>query len=351
MKLPVFLLVICCGIQSTGSGQVSVAREDFSWNNYKYLTLKEVSSIVLIPSTISRNQADLKESKLECPNLIDVIAEGLHSCDFSKETKKNNYSMFVREDDRFMIRPSEKAQLFGHVLLLDRKNVRIEFFDCISGWGDPVVTIDAEGQEGYSPFESYESAAKKLATLLGQSLKTYSFSFDEESSVSYFKEITDRSFEQFMEAEPDPQKRELPNGMTFEYGNDSKSISAVFVSGSRGTTCSATDTDGEGLAQLVSARLMGAYDIIDRSNLSFVLEEQKQGLSGIFDESTVGEMGRLIGAEGVLVCGESCVGGRSILTIKLLNCQTLEQAWIASGLDIDPLVFVDEVASILQGGR
>lgn len=351
MKLPVFLLVVLLGIQATGSGQISVARDDFSWNNYRFLTLTEVSSIILIPSAVSRNQDDLKESNLQCPNLIDVIAEGLNSSDFSKKKKKNNYSMFVQEEDRFMMRPSEKAILFGHVLLLDRKSVRIEFFDCNGGWGDPVVTIDAEGDGGDSPFVCFESAAKKLATLLGQSMKTDSFSFDEESSVSYFKEISDRSFEQFMQAEPDPRKKDLPNGMTFEYGNGSKSISTVFVSGARGTTCSATDTDGEGLAQLVSARLMGAYDIIDRSNLSRVLEEQKQGLSGIFDESTVGEMGRLIGAEGVLVCGESCVGGRSILTIKLLNCQTLEQAWIASGLDIDPLVFTDEVASILQGGR
>ena len=112
MKLPVFLLVVLMGIQATGSGQISVTREDFSWNNYRFLTLKEVSAIVLIPSAISRNQADLKESKLQCPNLVEVIAEGLHSCDFSKKKKKNNYSMFVQEDDRFMIRPSEKAILF-----------------------------------------------------------------------------------------------------------------------------------------------------------------------------------------------------------------------------------------------
>ena len=345
------LLLGLFGIQATGNGQISVIREDFSWNNYRFLTLKEVSSIVLIPSAISRNQDDLEESNLKCPNLIDLIAEGLNASDFGKEKKKNNYSMFVQEEDRFMIRPSEKAILFGHVLLLDRKSVRIEFFDCNSGWGEPVVTIDAEGDEGGSPFESYESAAKKLAMLLGQSMKTYSFSFDVESSASYFEEVNDRAFEQFIEEEPDPRKKALPNGMTFEYGNGSKAISTVFVSGSRGTRCSAEETDGDGLAQLVSARLMGIYDMIDRSNLSRVLEEQKQGLSGIFDESTVGEMGRLIGAEGVLVCGESCVGGRSILTIKLLNCETLEQAWIASGLDVDPLVFIDEVASILKGGR
>lgn len=351
MKLPVFLLVVLMGIQATGSGQISVTREDFSWNNYRFLTLKEVSAIVLIPSAISRNQADLKESKLQCPNLVEVIAEGLYSCDFSKKKKKNNYSMFVQEDDRFMIRPSEKAILFGHILLVDRKSVRIEFFDCTSGWGDPVVTIEAEEDEGYSPFDSYERAAKKLAILLAQSMRNSSFTFDSESSTSYFNQISDRTFEQFIEAEPNPRKKDLPTGMTFEYGNSSSAINTVFVSGSRGTKCTAEDTDGEGLAQLVSARLMSAYDMIDRSNLPRVLEEQKQGLSGIFDEKTVGEMGRLIGAEGVLVCGESCVGGRSILTIKLLNCQTLEQAWIASGLDIDPLVFVDEVASILKGGR
>ena len=102
--------------------------------------------------------------------------------------------MFVQEDDRFMIRPSGKAILFGHILLVDGKSVRIEFFDCTSGWGYPVVTIEAEEDEGYSPFDSYRGLRKTRHACDMRTLRLHSI------RKLYFllRQISDRTFEQFI---------------------------------------------------------------------------------------------------------------------------------------------------------
>ena len=114
-------------------------------------------------------------------------------------------------------------------------------------------------------------------------------------------------------------------------------INSVFVVSLASNTCNGIQADAQGLAQLVSVKLMSEYKILDRSNLTALIDEQKLSLSGLTDESTVLSLGKLKGAEGVLFCQESCLSEQQILTVKLLDCTSGEQKWIATGLDCDPL--------------
>jgi len=123
----------------------------------------------------------------------------------------------------------------------------------------------------------------------------------------------------------------------FEGDNEHNNINSVFVVSLASNTCKGTQADAQGLAQLVSVKLMSEYKILDRSNLTTLIDEQKLSLSGLTDESTVLSLGKLKGAEGVLFCQESCLSGQQVLTVKLLDCTSGEQKWIVTGLDCDPL--------------
>ena len=94
---------------------------------------------------------------------------------------------------------------------------------------------------------------------------------------------------------------------------------------------------------------MTNYKILDRSNLSTLLEEHKLSMSGLTDETELLNIGKLKGAEGIVFCQEACLSGQQILTVKLLDCNTGEQKWIATGLACDPLDLMTTIKQEIGG--
>jgi TolB-like protein len=64
------------------------------------------------------------------------------------------------------------------------------------------------------------------------------------------------------------------------------------------------------------------FKIIERAQLEKVLEEQKLGLSGVIDASTAAEIGKGIGADGV-ICGSVISGGSTVsIDARLIDTET-----------------------------
>lgn len=62
-------------------------------------------------------------------------------------------------------------------------------------------------------------------------------------------------------------------------------------------------TVGENVAEMLTTEMMstGYFKVIERSELQKILEEQRLGLSGIIDDETAQQVGRILGVEGIVI--------------------------------------------------
>jgi hypothetical protein len=97
---------------------------------------------------------------------------------------------------------------------------------------------------------------------------------------------------------------------------------AVFDPSSSGT---AIDEDTKmAVRELISSIFVntGKYNIVERSLLEKVMKEQEFSNSGAVDDSQATEVGKLAGANKVVLPIVTLVGGRNILSIKIIDVQT-----------------------------
>jgi len=80
----------------------------------------------------------------------------------------------------------------------------------------------------------------------------------------------------------------------------------------------------DAVRELISSTFVntGEYNIVERSLLQQVMKEQKMSNTDAFDESQATELGRLAGANKVVLSVISLVGGRNMLSIKLIDVKT-----------------------------
>jgi len=97
---------------------------------------------------------------------------------------------------------------------------------------------------------------------------------------------------------------------------------AVFDPTSSSTTIDEGTRDA--VRELISSTFVntGRYIIVERSLLQQVIKEQKLSNTDAFDESQATELGRLAGANKVVLSVVSLVGGRNMLSIKLIDVNT-----------------------------
>jgi len=92
-------------------------------------------------------------------------------------------------------------------------------------------------------------------------------------------------------------------------------------------TSSSVAIDGgtiEAVRELVSSVFVntGKYTMVERSMLQQIMKEQKMSNTDAFDESQATELGKLAGANKVVLSVVSMVGGRNMLSIKIIDVQT-----------------------------
>jgi len=80
----------------------------------------------------------------------------------------------------------------------------------------------------------------------------------------------------------------------------------------------------DAIRELISSTFVntGNYNIVERSLLQQVMKEQKMSNTDAFDESQATELGKLVGANKVVLSVVSLVGSRDMLSIKLIDVQT-----------------------------
>ena len=94
----------------------------------------------------------------------------------------------------------------------------------------------------------------------------------------------------------------------------------AFVYADDGVTCSGEQIKHASLEDLVTSYFGTDLRILERRNLEVILNEQKSGMQGIFDESTIVEAGKLAGAQYVLIPKVSCFLGEETYNLKIISC-------------------------------
>ncbi len=78
------------------------------------------------------------------------------------------------------------------------------------------------------------------------------------------------------------------------------------------------------IREIISSTIVniGDYNIVERSMLEKVMQEQSFSNSGVVDDSQATEIGKLAGANKVIVSVITMTGGRNMLSIKMIDVKT-----------------------------
>lgn len=311
----------------------------FSWGNYKYILIDCESEIVL--KTFRSPETTLAYGGI--PNPIRLAFDDYNP---SNKSKKSKACAEITEDQFKYLNRFETAVAFGKIRFESNGKVSLSIYDATSDWDSPVWRrVGNPLQKGF-PGVVYSSSSVAIANYLKNRARV-SRSFDEASSNAYFDSV-EISAEEFLKLDPYrtgsiSQEKIVYENVLFESKLVVSEISSVFVLSTASQSCEGVESDAQGLATIVSLKLMPHFNILERSNLDQVLEEQKLSLSGITDESTVLSLGKIQGSDGVVFCQETCVSGQQMQTVKLLDCNTGEQQWIATGFGGNPLDLMDAI--------
>lgn len=150
-------------------------------------------------------------------------------------------------------------------------------------------------------------------------------------------------------ARPQQAQMKLTRGYV-EFNTNPKDVlvERVAVVAAEGMDCGGTLRSGQDLASYVEGSLLGYYEIVERRNLERVLDEQKLALSGIMFEKSTVEAGCNIGAQGIIFTEFGCIGGEETIQVKLVDCQTSELYWSATGHGSSILDVVREIKANLD---
>lgn len=150
-------------------------------------------------------------------------------------------------------------------------------------------------------------------------------------------------------ARPQQAEMKLTRGYV-EFNANPKDVivERVAVVAAQGMDCGGVLRPGQDLASYVEGSLLGYYEVVERRNLERVLDEQKLALSGIMFEKSTVEAGCNIGAQGIIFTEFGCIGGEETIQVKLVDCQTSELYWSATGHGSSILDVVKEIKANLD---
>ena len=97
--------------------------------------------------------------------------------------------------------------------------------------------------------------------------------------------------------------------------------------------------------------LLDIYNIVERRHLEQVLYEQKLALTGIIYEESAVEAGCNVGAQGIIFTEHGCLAGQETIQLKLVDCQTSELFWSATGINATASEILNKVHQELEAER
>jgi hypothetical protein len=141
-----------------------------------------------------------------------------------------------------------------------------------------------------------------------------------------------------------------PNTATVKFNQVPKDIvvNTVAVLPIDGIDCNGKTVSGQDIASFTEGALLGLYNVVERRNLERVLDEQKLALSGILFEKSAVEAGCNVGAQGIIFTEYGCLTGQEVIQLKLVDCQTSELYWSATGINATATQVLDKVREELE---
>jgi hypothetical protein len=138
--------------------------------------------------------------------------------------------------------------------------------------------------------------------------------------------------------------REMPAQHSFRLHRSetaSKSlIQTILVVNTKSVDCDGNQHAPDGFQNLISSLLVSEYRVLERAQLEVIFEELKLGMSGLIAEEDLLKAGRLAGAQGAVICTETCLDGNTELkTVKLIDCSSGESVWSATGIGLSSSEF------------
>lgn len=141
------------------------------------------------------------------------------------------------------------------------------------------------------------------------------------------------------------------------FADDEKMKVAVFDPTSTGT--SMDEGTKVAIREVISSTIVntGLFNIVERSMLEKVMQEQRFAQSGVVDDNDAVELGKISGASKVVVSVVTLAGGRNMISVKMIDVKTAsvekQKVKISSGelLDvIEPITLelmgFDDVSSV-----
>lgn len=90
----------------------------------------------------------------------------------------------------------------------------------------------------------------------------------------------------------------------------------------------------------VGIRLMGKYQVLERQALDVVSWEHHRNMTGLHDESSIVDAGKLSGAQGVVLISRMCEQSSTLTTLRYVDCESgaLHWAVLAQDQSLDNVV-------------
>jgi len=102
------------------------------------------------------------------------------------------------------------------------------------------------------------------------------------------------------------------------------------------------------LEAAVGIRLMGTYRVLERRALDVVSLEQHRNLTGLHDESSIVEAGKLSGAKGVVLVSRTCDHRSTMTSMRFVDCESGALHWAALAQDESLDTIVDAIVAKLK---
>ena len=115
--------------------------------------------------------------------------------------------------------------------------------------------------------------------------------------------------------------------------------SDIFVVALENTPCQGP-SDNSVLEASVGIRLMKEFRVLERRALDVVSLEQRRNMTGLHDESSIVEAGKLSGARGVVLVSRSCDQRSTLTSMRFVDCESgaLHWAILAKDQPLDKVV-------------
>lgn len=291
----------------------------------------------------------------EAVNLIlEDVEESFHdymvTAEFLGKSEQIKLSRYDAENETFQIQFGP----FGKVVLPVPIDIAPRFKETF----DPEFFESAEFElmGGYPVLRALEYLGPQ--NIVAQYRASHASSFIADELDYEIEEITTGYLDETLEIQEESpalpssltNDQASPNGGYTDFNAIPKDIivERVAVVPTEGMDCSGNLRSGQELASIVEGSVLGYYEVVERRNLERVLDEQKLALSGIMFEKSTVEAGCNIGAQGIIFTEFGCIGGEETIQVKLVDCQTSELYWSATGHGSSILDVVKEIKANLD---